>query len=101
MSYDYLLWRTDRVVEAREIDESTVETWTDVDALRTNLSTLWPSLVWESDGRGANDCSGASPVAAVRLPTEGKPHDPLVVRHCGNRTKICGDGFLANADYRR
>ena len=80
MSYDYFLWRTNRVVEAREIDESTVETWTDVDAIRTSLSKLWPSLVWEPDGGGANDCSAASAVTAVRLPTDGKPHDPLVVR---------------------
>jgi len=80
MSYDYFLWRTNRVVEASEIDESTVETWTDIDAARKCLSSLWPSLVWKPDGSTADDCSGTTAVRSVRLPTDGKPHDPLVVR---------------------
>ncbi len=80
MSYDYFLWRTNRVVEANDIDESTVETWTDLDSIRTSLSSLWPGLVWKADGSAADDCSGTSAIRAVRLPTGGKPHDPLVVR---------------------
>lgn len=80
MSYDYFLWRTNRVVEPGDIDESTVETWTNVDEVRIILSNLWPSLVWGPDGSTADDCSGTSAVKAVRLPTEGKPRDPLVVR---------------------
>ena len=80
MSYDYFLWRTNRFVEPSDIDESTVETWTNVDEVRTSLSNLWPSLVWAPDGSTADDCSGTSAVRAVRLPTEAKSRDPLVVR---------------------
>ena len=80
MSYDYFLWRMKRVVTASEIDETTVETWTDIDEIRSALTELVPSLVWRNERNGADDCSGASSIGAVSLPTPGKEHDPLVIR---------------------
>lgn len=80
MSYDFFLWRTRRVVESHEIDESSVETRTDVAHVQERLSTLLPGLEWGPDDRTANDRNGHSTLKSVRLPTDGKPGDPLVVR---------------------
>ncbi len=80
MSYDYFLWRTNRIVEPDELDESTVESWQDVDSLRETISDLWPTMVWSQDGHTGDDCSGASSVRAVSLPSPDKAYDPLVIR---------------------
>ncbi len=80
MSYDYFLWRTNRFVTPDEVDETTVLTWTDIDAIRTTIAGLLPTMKWTEGGMRGDDCSGASSVGAVSLPTPGKKHDPLVVR---------------------
>ena len=80
MSYDYFLWRMKRVVDAKEINESTVESWTDIERLRAVVSELWPTLKWRDGGPSGDDCSGATSVRAVSLPSPNKRHDPLVVR---------------------
>ena len=92
MSYDYFLWRMKKVVTSNEIDETTVKTWTDLDELRSALSEVVPSLVWRNDRHGADDCSGASSVSAVSLPTQGKAHDPLVIR--ASRRVVSRDDLL-------
>ena len=51
MSYDYFLWRTNRPVAPHEIDDTTVEGWSDRDALRKVLSELFPTLVWSADNQ--------------------------------------------------
>lgn len=80
MSYDYFLWKTVRHVSPAEIDETTVETWKNVAALREQLSALCPGLIWRDDGQTADDCSASSSIRAMRLPSASKENDPLVVR---------------------
>ena len=80
MSYDYFLWRMNRHVEAADIDETTVESWRDLNPIRTAVRELWPTMVWDEDGNSGDDCSGATPVGAVRLPDLSRENDPLVIR---------------------
>ena len=80
MSYDYFLWRTKRPVTAQEINETTVETWSDPDAVREVISEMFPTLVWRPDNKVANDCSGATSIGGVRLPDVARNHDPLVIK---------------------
>ena len=91
MSYDYFLWLTKRPVEAHEIDETTVKNWPDSTALRERIARLYPTLVWSTSGESADDCSGATSIGAVRLPSPDRDKDPLVIR---TSHRVDSDGEL-------